>query len=108
MGIERSDGQTTLSLAGEFDASCVVRYERLFRDALEDSTALLVVDMTDVTFIDSTGLGMLVRSHRAADAASARFAVVHPTAQTRKLITVLGLDELLHVHDSPEQALAAE
>jgi hypothetical protein len=33
---------------------------------------------------------------------------VHPTAQKRKLITVLGLDELLHVHDSPEQALAAE
>ena len=35
-----------------------------------------------------------------------RDGVVHPTPQTRKLIRVLGLDQLLHVYDTHEQALA--
>jgi anti-anti-sigma regulatory factor len=47
-----------------------------------------------------------VKSHRTAEAAGARFAVVHPTPQTRKLIRVLGLDQLLHIYDSHEEALA--
>ena len=34
------------------------------------------------------------------------FAVVHPTPQTRKLIGVLGLDQLLHVYDSQDEALS--
>jgi anti-anti-sigma factor len=65
-----------------------------------------LLDFTDVTFIDSTGLGVLVKSHRAAEASDAGFAVVHPTPQTRKLIRVLGLDQLLHVYDSQDEALS--
>ena len=34
------------------------------------------------------------------------FAVVHPTRQTRKLIRVLGLDQLLSIYDNHEQALS--
>jgi len=60
-----------------------------------------------VTFIDSTGLGVLVRSHRNARNSDAVFALVHPTPQTLKLIRLLGLDQLLHIYDSAEQALAA-
>jgi len=51
---------------------------------------------------------VLVKSHRAAEAAGATFAVVHPTPQTRKLIGVLGLDQLLNLHDSHEEALGQQ
>jgi anti-anti-sigma regulatory factor len=49
---------------------------------------------------------VLVKAHRSAVAAGAVFAVVHPTPQTRKLIRVLGLDQLLNIYESHDEALA--
>jgi anti-sigma B factor antagonist len=65
MAIQRADGQTELVLAGEFDASCVVRFERLIRDAVEQTMQSLVIDMRNVSFIDSTGLALLLRAEAA-------------------------------------------
>lgn len=65
MDVERENGDITLKLAGEFDNSCVLRYERLFRDAVVDSVSCLVVDMRNVTFVDSTGLALLLRTEAA-------------------------------------------
>ena len=56
--------RTTLLLAGEFDASCVLRFERLVRDATEDPMAA-GRRHADVTFVDSTGLALLLRTEAA-------------------------------------------
>lgn len=95
-----------VTAVGEIDAATADTLATAVTGALDDGFKQVLVDFAQVTFIDSTGLGVLVRSHRAAVAAGARFSVVHPTPTTRKLIRVLGLDQLLHVHDSHEQALA--
>jgi anti-anti-sigma factor len=95
-----------VTAAGEIDAATADTVATAVSDALSDGYKRVLLDFAQVTFIDSTGLGMLVKSHRAAEASQAWFAVVHPTPQTRKLIRVLGLDQLLHIFDSYEQALA--
>src|SRR5688500_1600235 len=65
MDVLRTDGRTTLLLTGEFDASCVLRFDRLVRAAQDDPEPFLVIDMREVTFIDSTGLAMLLRTEAA-------------------------------------------
>jgi anti-sigma B factor antagonist len=95
-----------VTAAGEIDASTAYLVADAVTGALADGHKRVLLDFADVTFIDSTGLGVLVKSHRAAAGKDALFAVVHPTKQTRKLIRVLGLDQLLFVYDNPEQALA--
>jgi anti-anti-sigma factor len=65
MDAHRAGNEMTLTLTGEFDQSCVLRYERLFREAMEDPVQALVVDMRKVTFIDSTGLALLLRAEAA-------------------------------------------
>ena len=104
--IEDRTDHAVVVAAGEIDAATADTVATAVSHALADGYTLVLLDFAQVTFIDSTGLGMLVKSHRAAEARQARFAVVHPTTQTRKLIRVLGLDKLLHIHDSYEQALA--
>jgi anti-anti-sigma factor len=66
MDVQRADHEITLVLAGEFDQTCVRRFERLLREALEDPVRCLVVDLRKVSFIDSTGLALLLRSEAAA------------------------------------------
>jgi anti-anti-sigma factor len=106
VAIEDRDGHAVVTAAGEIDASTADTLGTAVAAALADGYKRVHLDFARVTFIDSTGLGVLVKSHRAAVAAQARLSVVHPTPQTRKLIRVLGLDQLLDVYDSHEQALA--
>lgn len=103
---EDHDGLALVTAAGEIDAATADSVADAVSSALADGYKRVVVDFAQVTFIDSTGLGVLVKSHRAAESADATFGVVHPTPQTRKLIRVLGLDQLLNIYDTQEQALA--
>ena len=103
--IEDHGDHAVVTAAGEIDAATADTLATAVSSALGDGYQKVLVDFTQVTFIDSTGLGVLVKSHRAAEAVGATFAVVHPTPQTRKLIGVLGLDQLLRVYDSHEEAL---
>ena len=102
---EARDDHALVTATGEIDAATADSVADAVSAALATGHKQVLLDFTDVTFIDSTGLGVLVKSHRAAEATGATFAVVHPTPQTRKLIRVLGLDQLLHVYDSHEEAL---
>lgn len=106
--IEDRADHALVTANGEIDAATADQVADAVAGALEDGYKHVLLDFAHVTFIDSTGLGVLVKSHRAAEASDARFAVVHPTPQTRKLIRVLGLDQLLHIYDSVDQALADE
>jgi len=104
---DRND-HALVTASGEIDAATADTVADAVSAALADGHKRVLLDFAQVTFIDSTGLGVLVKSHRAAEAAGATFAVVHPTPQTRKLIGVLGLDQLLHLYDSHEEALGQQ
>ena len=104
--IEDRGDHAVITAAGEIDAATADTLATAVSGALTDGYQKVLVDFAQVTFIDSTGLGVLVKSHRSAVAADAAFAVVNPTPQTRKLIGVLGLDQLLNIYDSHDEALA--
>jgi anti-anti-sigma factor len=55
----------------------------------------LTVDLADVDFIDSTGLGTLVELHRAAEDGGQEFIVANPSARARRILEITGLDGAL-------------
>ena len=101
METSRNGEVTILSLAGEFDASCVIRYERLFRDAAaEDEIRMLVVDMGRVTFIDSTGLALLLRTEAASRQDGFELQIKRsPAAAVRSALEASGLERVLPFTD---------
>lgn len=96
MDFSRDGNVTTLTLEGEFDASCVIRYERLFREAAEDDVKLFVVDMGRVTFIDSTGLALLLRTEAASRQDGFKLQIKRsPAAAVRSALEASGLERVL-------------
>jgi anti-sigma B factor antagonist len=86
------DGTATVSVRGEVDHSNADELAECIRDAVGDrSPALVLVDVKDVSFIDSTGLGALIDGFRASGAAGARFVVANPTPAFHRVLTVTGL-----------------
>ena len=96
-----------VKLAGELDLynAHAVR-EELMRQAAR-KPARLVVDLGGVTFIDSTGLGVLIEA-RSRFETQAAFLLAAPGLEVRRALEVSGLDRHFPVHASVEEALAAE
>ena len=104
VGLAERGDVLVLSLAGELDLANVPALQEALRRAVERSPKRLVVDLTDVTFVDSTVLGALVeaRSRIGGDA----FALAAPGLEVRRALEVSGLDRHFAVFDRVETALA--
>ena len=65
----------------------------------------VVVDLSGVTFIDSTGLGSLLLGVRRLRETNGSMALVCANESTKKLLSLVGVDRVLPVFDSSERAL---
>ena len=104
-GVEQHDGAVVVRLAGELDLYNADDIRRAFADAIAGGAARIVVDMSEVDFVDSTALGVLIeaRSQLGQD----RVLLAAPQLETRRTLEVSGLDRHLPVHDSVDGALAS-
>ena len=76
-------------------------------DLVADGVRRVVVDLSAVTFLDSSGLNALVRSKRALDGKEIGFRVVAPAdGVVRRVLELTQLAESLSVVDSLDQAVA--
>jgi anti-anti-sigma factor len=101
----RYDGSTAVvSLAGEFDLSTVGHAERVF-DALA-STPLLVVDLSDVHFLDSTALHLLFDCVRRARNEGGEVVLAGPPPFVARVLKLAGISALARVEPSLADALA--
>ena len=93
-----------LALFGELDLASTPELEaELVRAADHES---VIVDLRELEFIDSTGLGALVKAHDRAREAGHRFGLVRGLGQVQRLLGLTGLSEQLAVADSREELLS--
>jgi anti-anti-sigma factor len=100
-GVEISSGggDAVVTVRGELDVlTTPFLWERL-EAALAAVTGKLVFDFAELTFIDSMGLGVIVRAQsRLRGESSERQVIIrHPNAHARKVFEITGLDRVLEV-----------
>ena len=91
---------------GDVDAYTAPELRAQLHDATSSGAPVVVVDLRDVTFIDSAGLGALVGAHRRMLEADGRLAIVRPSPLVGRAFELTGLSDVFHVYDAPESALA--
>jgi anti-anti-sigma factor len=96
---------TVVTVVGELDVASSEALERELAKLHE--VALVVVDLRGLAFIDSTGLGVLVRAHQLAQEQGRRLGLVRSDGQVNRLLVLTGLDAELLVGDSVEELLDA-
>jgi anti-sigma B factor antagonist len=105
-GVDRRDGAVVVSLAGELDLYNAEEVRSALLEACADEPEVLVVDLEEVRFIDSTALGVLIEARsRMGDRSGFRLAA--PGLETRRALEVSGLDRHFLVHDTVAEALGA-
>jgi anti-sigma B factor antagonist len=93
-----------ISVSGELDLHTCQEFRKTIDEARETKPAHLVFDLSQVTYIDSTALGVLVVVQR--QMSEPLHLVVHQQPQ-RRLLRMTGLDEVFAVHASVDEALAS-
>jgi len=101
------DDLAIVSVGGEVDLDTATQLGEHALTAVRDVSPHIVVDLAGVTFMDSTGLKVLLSIQRRADLAGGSFAVAGAARPVRKILTLTGLDQTFAIYDTVDQALAA-
>jgi anti-sigma B factor antagonist len=93
-----ADGDiTTVSLRGEIDVLTVEQVRVALGEAVAARPGQIVVDMADVAFIDSTGLGALISGFQRARDQDIPFRLARPSSNVRQILVLSGVLEVVQV-----------
>ena len=93
-----------VTAAGEIDLDTAVQLRQVLREALQDRPRTLTVDMADVSFIDSTGLGVLVGAFKTGQTMDVDLVIRAPSATVVRVFELTRLDQVLHIIPGSEAA----
>lgn len=103
------DGVDVLLVEGEIDVATAPRLISALNDVVAESTGSVIIDLTSVGFMDSTGLALLINAHRRLTRARKRFAVVCPMGPLWRVFELTDMLDTLSVcpdRQSAEDAVA--
>jgi len=93
-------------LSGEIDFTSAGPVQSTLLGMILPGGGNVVADLSGITFVDSSGLGVLVQAHRTARDRENRLVVV-ASPPVRKLLRLTGLDTVLETYDQLSEAEAA-
>jgi anti-sigma B factor antagonist len=107
LAVETVGDACVVKLGGELDLYNAPQVREALATACGDSPGRVVVDLSEVEFIDSTALGVLIEA-RAKLSNRRAFLLAAPGLETRRALEISGLDRHFTVHDSVSEALHAK
>jgi anti-sigma B factor antagonist len=84
---------STIRLAGELDLSVAPRLEQKLNEARAAHSKRIVVDMNELSFIDSAGIQALIGTTHSGGTEGCELVLARPTGQVRRLLELAGLDK---------------
>lgn len=89
---------TTIALVGELDPATAPQLDEAIESVLQDQGVnRLVLDLTGLTFLDSSGLRVFVTAREALSSRGGELALRGPSANTQRLLDITGLGEIIAV-----------
>jgi len=85
-----ADGSVRISAHGELDLATASALDAALRECSREAPTRLVVDLSDVPFIDAAGLRVLIAARRRQDEASGELVIASPSRQVARLLQIAG------------------
>lgn len=109
---ELDDGLRIISVRGELDLGTAGDLESPLEEAIASGDALVLIDLSECEFIDSTGIAMIVRAWQRLDRGaegdgSGRVVICSQNDQVRRVLEITGLELSIPIHGTRDEAIAA-
>jgi anti-sigma B factor antagonist len=94
-----------VAIAGELDKTSAAAFEERLMNCVAGEEPV-ILDLSAVTYMDSTAIGAMIAVRKQANMTRGRFAVVVPPGDIRRMIEYTGLDRAFDVVETRDQAFA--
>lgn len=101
------NGRAIMHLSGRLDAATSQSMRKLLNDVITQGYDHVVINLKDVSFVDSSGLSAIVAGYRTARDQSGKLALVAVGAQAMVALKQTRLNQVLAIHENINAALAA-
>lgn len=101
------DGHTLLAIGGEIDVYTAPKLRDKITELVNAGHHSLILDMENVDFLDSTGLGVLVGGLKKIRAQEGTMALICTQDRLLKIFKITGLSKVFTIHPSETAALSA-
>ena len=99
--IAAGDGATLLRLSGELDMATAPRLREALSSVLDARPSSIAVDVADLTFVDSTGVGVFLSASRRAATIECPFVVRFPRRAVLRVLRLTGVERLMVIEPYP-------
>jgi anti-anti-sigma factor len=99
---EQQEGRAVVRLSGELDLSTVAQAEAEVRRMEQEEPSLIVLDLRELEFIDSSGLRLVLQTDARAKESGRRLSVVPGNEFVQRVFHVMSLDQRLEFIEAPE------
>ena len=101
--VQTSEERTLVTLSGDLDASTATLLYDQLSDLEVENVQHVVLDLAKVTFMDSTGLGVIVTEHKRLGHTKGSLTIFSPPSSVRRLFEITGLDGVLDIVPANEE-----
>ena len=106
VSLEKKDGFYLVKLEGELVFSELDRFEKEVIKKIEEDPSSVIIDVSSVSFVDSSGLGALVKIYTKVRLKNHQFVLVGPSEEFKKVLEITNLLGLINIAESLEEAEA--
>ncbi len=100
-------GAVILTLSGRFD----FKTQKMFRDAMKGAQTKgarhIVIDLKDVSFVDSTALGLIALGHQNLNKVNIKLSLANPQSSVQKTFDLADFSQMARLFPTLEEALAS-
>lgn len=104
---QRSARVSVVTIHGDLDSVGVKMVEQQFNAAIADRTGRVVVDLSDVEFISSAGLAMILVRGKMLNRAGGGLSVAGASRRVAEVLSMAGFQELFDIYPTLDEAVAA-
>jgi anti-sigma B factor antagonist len=101
------EGLGIVELSGEVDLYTAPRFKDDLVGIINEGARNVIVDLAKVSFIDSTALGVIISGVKRLHEVDGRLFIVAATRPVAKILAITGLDKVLSIYQTRDDALAA-
>ena len=101
------DGIKQIKLSGRLDVKGTNEIENSFASHVTSGATCILIDMSEVEFLASTGMRLLLFNAKALARRKGKMVLFNPQPLIREALIIVGFDELIPIYDDFEEACAA-
>ena len=95
--IDKKDDYLILNLAGDLDVYSEEEFRDFIEDELKDKDLDLVIDIKDLDYLDSTGLGMFMKIYKMYEENGQKVKIINPKENILKLFKITDLTDIFEM-----------